>query len=102
MYAMKSKLTLRLDDRLKEHAERLAEERGTSVSKIVEDYFRLLLREPNGDDSGTESAPDKNPVPDDLPPRTRQMVDALGPVTADLDLDDDTEAWVDAMPEKHQ
>ena len=42
---MKSKLTLRLDERVKEQAKRLAEERGTSVSKIVEDYFRLLLRE---------------------------------------------------------
>ena len=100
--AMKSKLTLRLDDRLKERAKRLAEERGTSVSKIVEDYFRLLLREPNEDDSGTESASDKNTVPDDLPPRTRQMVDALGPAKTDLDLDDDTEAWVDAMHEKHK
>jgi hypothetical protein len=99
---MKSKLTLRLDERLKERAKQLAEERGTSVSKIVEDYFRLLLREPNGDDSGAESASDKNTVPDDLPPRTRQMVDALGPATSDLDLDEDTKAWVDAMHEKHK
>jgi hypothetical protein len=102
MASMKSKLTLRLDDRLKERAKQLAEERGTSVSKIVEDYFRLLLREPNGDDAGTESASDKNTVPDDLPPRTRQMVEALGPATMDLDLDEDTEAWVDAMHEKHK
>jgi hypothetical protein len=99
---MKSKLTLRLDERVKEQAKRLAAERGTSVSKIVEDYFRLLLREPNGDDSGPESASDKNTVPDDLPPRTRKMVDALGPATPDLDLDADTESWVDAMHEKHK
>lgn len=99
---MKSKLTLRLDDRLKERAKQLAEERGTSVSKIVEDYFRLLLREPNGEDSKMDSASDKNTVPDDLPPRTRQMVDALGPATTDLDLDEDTEAWVNAMHEKHK
>ena len=99
---MKSKLTLRLDDRLKERAKQLAEERGTSVSKIVEDYFRLLLREPNGDDAGAESVSDKNTVPDDLPPRTRRMVDALGPATTNLDLDENTEAWVDAMHEKHK
>jgi hypothetical protein len=99
---MKSKLTLRLDDRLKERAKQLAEERGTSVSKIVEDYFRLLLREPNGEDSKMDSASDKSTVPDDLPPRTRQMVDALGPATTDLDLDEDTEAWVNAMHEKHK
>lgn len=99
---MKSKLTLRLDDRLKERAKRLAEKRGTSVSKIVEDYFRLLLRESNGDDPGPESSSDKNTIPDDLPPRTRQMVDALGPATTELDLDEDTEAWVEAMHEKHK
>ncbi|PSQ95997.1 MAG: hypothetical protein BRD55_08075 [Bacteroidetes bacterium SW_9_63_38] len=100
--ATKSKLTLRLDDRLKERAKRLAEERGTSVSKIVEEYFRLLLREPNGDDPSPEPASDTNTVPDDLPPRTREMVDALGPATTDLELDADTEAWVDAMHEKHR
>jgi len=30
------------------------------------------------------------------------MMDALGPATTDLDLDDDTEAWIDAMYEKHK
>ena len=99
---MKSKLTLRLDDSLKERAKQLAEERGASVSKIVEDYFRLLLHDPSGGDSRAESASGKNAVPDDLPPRTRQMVDALGPAKTDLDLDEDTEAWVDAMHEKHK
>lgn len=48
------------------------------------------------------SKSDKNTVPDDLPSRTRQMVDTLGPATTDLDLDEDTEAWVDAMHKKHQ
>ena len=99
---MKTKLTLRLDDRLKERVKRLAEERGTSVSKIVEDYFRLLLREPNGNDPRPGSTSDRNTVPDDLTPRSRQMVDALGPATTDLDLDEDTAAWVDAMHEKHK
>ncbi len=72
------------------------------MSKIVEDYFRLLLREPNRANSGTEPASNKNTVPGDLPPRTRQMVNALGPATTDLDLDEDTEAWVDAMHDKHK
>lgn len=99
---MKSKLTLRLDDRLKERAKELAEERGTSVSKIVEDYFRLLLRELNRANSGTEPASDKNAVPGDLPPRTRQMVNALGPAKRDLNLDEDTEAWVDTTHNKHK
>ena len=52
---MKSKLTLRLDEGLKERAKRLAEERRTSVSKIIEDYFRLLLRgSSNGPVGGSE------------------------------------------------
>jgi hypothetical protein len=68
----------------------------------MEDCFRLLLREPNRDDSEPESAPDKNTIPDDLPPRTRQIVDALGPATTDLDLDEDAKAWIDAMHEKHK
>lgn len=45
---------------------------------------------------------DKNTVPDDLPPRTRQMVNAIGPAMTDLDLEEDTAAWVDAMQEKHE
>ena len=49
---MKSKLTLRLDEDLKERAKQLADKRGTSVSKIVEHYFKLLLREDSSDASG--------------------------------------------------
>lgn len=48
------------------------------------------------------SKTDKNTVPDDLPPRTRQMVNALNPAPTDLDLDEDTEARVNAMQEKHE
>lgn len=44
----------------------------------------------------------KNTVPDDLPPRTRQMLDALAPPKTDLNLDDDTQARVDAMHKKHE
>ncbi len=103
---MKSKLTLRLDDDLKERAKRLATERGTSVSKIVEDYFRLLLRESSGDDGPQpESAPSSDEfasLPDDLPPRTQRMLRNTGPSTDALDLDDDTRAWIDAAHEKHK
>jgi len=45
---------------------------------------------------------DKNTIPVDLPLRTRQMLDALGAAPTNLDLDDDMEAWVDAMHEKHE
>lgn len=100
---MKSKLTLRLDDRLKERAKQLAKQRGTSVSKIVEDYFRLLLREPSKEsDAEDPEEANGNTVPDDLPPRTRETLENLGPATDSLDLDADTQAWVDAAHEKHK
>ena len=40
---MKTKLTLRLDDEMIGRAKAYAARRGTSVSALVEDYFRLLV-----------------------------------------------------------
>ena len=57
---MKSKLTLRLDEDLKEQAKRLAEKRGTSVSKIVEQYFKLLLQEDSPVQEGSEEGPPRS------------------------------------------
>lgn len=110
---MKSKLTLRLDDEVKERAKRLAKRRGTSVSKIVEDYFRLLLQQDMGPAEGTGErtdpsekdsfgAEDLNTVPDDLPSRTRRMLQEIRPVDEPLDLDEDTRTWIDAAHEKHK
>lgn len=39
---MSKKLTLRLDEDVIERAKAYAAERGTSVSRLVEDYFRAL------------------------------------------------------------
>lgn len=39
---MKSKLTLRLEKDLIKEAKKYAEEKGTSVSQLVADYFSLL------------------------------------------------------------
>jgi hypothetical protein len=107
---MKSKLTLRLDDEVKDQAKRLATRRGTSVSRIVEDYFRLLLQQDSVEgtgertgspEKGTLEADDLNIVPEDLPPRTRRMLKDVKPVDEPLDLDDDTRAWIDPAHEKH-
>ena len=38
---MKSKLTLRMDEDVKERAKEVARRRGTSLSALVEDYFRI-------------------------------------------------------------
>jgi len=105
---MKSKLTLRLDDDLKERAKRLAEERGISVSRLVEDYFRLLLQgRASGDGSssqgpdqaatGGESAPEKT-----LSPRIRDLKERLGTPAPEVEMDEDTERWIDAAAAKHR
>lgn len=39
---MKNKLTLRLDETLIKEAKKYADEKGTSVSQLVADYFALL------------------------------------------------------------
>jgi hypothetical protein len=106
---MKSKLTLRLDDDLKERAKRLAKERGISVSRLVEDYFRLLLREPAGGD-GRSSGPSESPeapgkdsgLDETLSPRIRALKEDLGKPAPAVEMDEDTERWIDAAAEKHR
>lgn len=106
---MKSKLTLRLDDDLKERAKRLADERGVSVSRLVEDYFRLLLREPTGGDSrssedpGLPEASGERPASEEpLSPRIRDLRERLGTPAPAVTMDEDTERWVEAAAEKHR
>jgi len=128
---MKSKLTLRLDKDLKERAKRLAEKRGTSVSKIVEHYFKLLLlkdspvqegsEEGSSEVSGDGSAPggsstggsstggdssDEDPsgrAPSERPlsPRIRRLKEKLGKPAPEVEMDGDTRRWVEAAAEKH-
>ncbi|GAB5536891.1 MAG: DUF6364 family protein [Rubricoccaceae bacterium] len=66
---MKTKLTLRLDEAVIERAKAYAARRGTSVSGLVEDYFRLVATEPSGGDGASG---------DDwissLPPITRSLI----------------------------
>jgi predicted transcriptional regulator len=106
---MKSKLTLRLDEDLKERTKRLADERGISVSRLVEDYFRLLLHEPTGedessaDDAGLPDASGDQPSREDpLSPRIQQMKERLGTPAPTVSMDEDTRQWVEAAAEKHR
>jgi hypothetical protein len=106
---MKSKLTLRLDDDLKERAKRLAEERGISVSRLVEDYFRLLLREPTGGDGRSSEGPGLPETPgkqsgseEALSPRIRALKENLGTPSPAVEMDEDTKRWIDAAAEKHR
>jgi len=106
---MKSKLTLRLDDDLKERAKQLAEERGISVSRLVEDYFRLLLRKTTGGDERSSErlelpeAPGKQSGSEEaLSPRIRALKEDLGKPAPAVEMDEDTERWIDAAAEKHR
>jgi len=108
---MKSKLTLRLDEDLKEWAKRLADRRGTSVSKIVEHYFKLLLREDSSDASGegVSSSEDRSngdqsgaaAAETTLSPRIQKLKEKLGKPAPEIDMDEDTRRWVEAAAEKH-
>ena len=123
---MKSKLTLRLDEDLKERAKRLAEKRGTSVSKIVEQYFKLLLQEDSpvqegseegsskisgdgsptggsspGGDSSDEDSSGRAPSERPLSPRIRRLKEKLGKPAPEVTPDEDTRRWVEAAAEKH-
>ena len=108
---MKSKLTLRLDEDLKERAKRFAERRGTSVSKIVEHYFRILLREDSSDASFERASSSEDRSNGDqssaaagesgLSPRIRKLKEKLGKPAPEIDMDEDTRRWIDAAAEKH-
>ena len=106
---MKSKLTLRLDEDLKEQAKRLADERGISVSKLVEDYFRLLPRKQAGEDRPSSentgaSGPSREQSSSEEPlsPRIKRLKERLGEPAPAVTMDEDTKRWVNAAGEKHR
>lgn len=86
---MKTKLTLRLDDAVIGRAKAYAAARGTSVSGLVEDYFRLVAAEPHGDGG----PPTDDDWRDTLPPVVRDLLgSAVGPGTEALREDGAAEA----------
>ena len=90
---MDSKLTLRINDDVKEAAKKLAKQRGASVSQMVENYFRLLLEsDPNPDvnlsslsrgDEASVSSEHAEGEPSELGPTTRRIAGALQSSTPD-------------------
>lgn len=62
---MSDKLTLRLDQKLINRAKKHAKEQGTSVSKLVANYFGAL------------DSPQENRFEDALPPITKSLVGVL-------------------------
>jgi predicted transcriptional regulator len=99
---MDSKLTLRIDDDVKEAAKKLARRRGASVSQMVEDYFRLLLESEPSIDAGLSDrghddeadASDEHPEskPNELGPITRRIAGALRSSPSDAPLHGDAKA----------
>jgi hypothetical protein len=65
---MNTKLTLRMDDALIERAKLYSDRSGRSLSRLVSEFF---------------SAIDAPPVPNDITPRVRSLVGALGNVPLD-------------------
>ncbi|MDZ7801848.1 MAG: DUF6364 family protein [Trueperaceae bacterium] len=80
--AMKSKLTLRLDDDVVRRAKRYAKDHGTSLSRMVEGYFDAIGRDEDG-------------APARLTPRVHRLLGALE--RADVDEHD----YKDHLIEKH-
>ena len=98
---MKTKLTLSLDDAVIERAKAYAARRGTSVSRLVEDYFRLVGGAPGGDGAPTDGPADDWMGP--LSTRVRALVgSAVGPATEHLREGDAAErAYRDYLAEKY-
>ena len=87
---MAKKLTLRMDEEVIKRAKAYADERGLSVSKLVEQYFAAVT---------TESSSDKNTDQDQesLPPFTRRLVNRE-PASGEIDKDD----YYRYLEEKHR
>ena len=103
-YAMKPKLTLRVEGSLKEKAKEIAERRGTSVSALVSNYFEILVAEekgqldPSGQEDDYELSAEGKRVKDRLgsPPPDAPFEDPRGELT------EDERAFVKAAHEKHR
>lgn len=94
-----SKLTLRVDEDVKEEAKEIARKRGTSVSALVEDYFRLLSEEGPAESDSSEA---------ELTPRLKKVHEQIGPPPQDAPFDEprgnlteDELQFVKATTEKH-
>lgn len=83
---MYTKLTLRLDEQLIQNVKNYAKDNNTSLSRMVSDYFRLLMIDEPGLDRSTES----------LPPITQSLIGMLSGAQVD---EDDYYAYLE---EKHQ
>jgi len=82
---MKTKLTLKLNKQVIDSAKKLAEKENTSLSKMVEGYFRSLTLKDGGNDF-------------ELPKKVREL---SGVITSEK-LDDRKKGYTDYLTKKYQ
>ena len=100
---MKSELVLRLDEELIDRAKSFADERGMSVSRLVENYFRLLLSDESAAPSQQSDRPRRSGESrdSDLTPRIEKLQEALGRPAPSLEISEDVREGIDAAARKH-
>ena len=76
LYVMQTKLTLRIDSRLIANAKKVAEERNSSLSRLVSDFFDALAQD----------APSREIA--NLPPTTKSLHGALEGASVGDDRED--------------
>ncbi len=100
---MKIKLTLRLEDDVIGRAKAYAAQRGTSVSALVEDYFRLLASsDPGGDGASDEEAQDPDGWRNRLSPRVRELLGSARGVPPNVTENVTEEDYRAYLAEKHR
>lgn len=105
---MKKKLTLRIDEDVKEAAKGLARERGESLSGLVEAYFRILTEHSNrsAENAAPRSEGEEQAHVEDLGPVTRRIAGALGDLSEvddhDTSKNADRRTVVEAAQRKHE
>ncbi len=94
---MKTKLTLRLDEEVIARAKAYAAARGTSLSALAENYFRLVSPDASPGGDGAPPSTDSHNLHDGLGPRVRALLDRPLP-TRDVTEED----YKRYLEEKHR
>ena len=102
---MQKKLTLRLDKQLIDYAKGYAEEHGTSVSRVVANYFAALSQSETTRLQALEDAPEERKAfVEDLPPITRSLIGAFAAEGKPMpeSKEDVCTEYYDHLEEKHR
>lgn len=95
---MKTKLTLRMDERLIKRAKRHAQRQGTSVSQMVADYFALIQEPAEARPSARETSR-LVPAGYEYSEFTKSLTGAFGEADDHVETED---AYREHLEEKHR